>query len=208
MASLNQISNYIARKLNKVNDYAVIQQAKFAVKQYRALELRRSVEKDGVEKTLRQRIVVELVKVDKADNCYIDVGCKILKTKNPFPRPIRIKGGAPFLHVGLLAGFEDLTYTTLQELKFTKHNKYTFNIGRYDYIDNHIYVFNKTKLAYLEVIHYFEDLEGLINYCDSECYDDNSEFPIALDLIPLMVQSILANEFKLVTENEEINFKE
>lgn len=206
MPTLNDIGQLIAYRVGKPDDHAIIEQAKLLVKAYRAQEIRRSFDKSGrVDRQHLQAYNVLLEKVDKADTCVIDIGCDVLRTKNPVARPVRRKD-VPFKYVGEVGGGDSFGFTELEELRYREHNRYTSKAPVYTYINDYIYVYNTNKRKYLRIEGIFDNPADVIDYCDSSCYTDDMEFPLALDLVTAIVIQILKNEFRVQVEDGEINF--
>lgn len=208
MPTLNQIGDFIAYRVNRPNDRAVKNQAKLLAKTIRSRESRRSLERARHDRQLLQRIQVELIKVDKADSCFIDIGCTIRRTKNKVPKPIRWKTDAPFIYVGQLVGNNSFTYTDLEELRYAAKNKFTSKVGRYYYINDYIYVVNQDKLKWIDIHSQFDDPDQIINLCDNNaCYNDDMEFPVTNDILHVIIREILTVEFKMpAITDDEIKF--
>jgi hypothetical protein len=204
MPSLNQIADFIADRLNEPYNDMLKADIKFSVKYWRAFLIRQDVERNGTSRDYLQRFVVELVKVDKGDTCAVDIGCKILKTKNAIPEPIRLKPPTPFKYVGEVGGGAAFTHTELEELPFTTENKYTANVIRYNYTNKYIYVYGNIRMKYLAVEGVFLDPAQAVDFCISsaDCFSDDEEFPIGGDMLKILIDALLKGEFNIRREVE------
>jgi hypothetical protein len=214
MASLNQIADGLTLELKRPEDTILRDLIKDLIKQQRALYLRQSIDKYGVDLQYIQRYRAELIKVDKADTCLVTVGCAIHRTENKVPTPVRYNCDVPFQFVGSVDEGITFVYTPMSGWKHTSYNKYTANIVRYDYIDNYIYLFNTRRLKYISIRAIYENPSLIIPCMNDDivgiCYTDDMEFPIPEDLLTIIRQNILKEfgvikpedtEVKIVDEN-------
>ena len=209
MATLNEIVYNIAETVGKGLDVILRERLKFTVKYYRAEFIRQDIERNGISSVFQQRFTAKLVKTDLADSCALTVGCTVLKTEKPIPTPVRIKtSGGLFKYVGTADFADAFSYREVQELKYSKYNKFTGNSISYDYKNNHIYVFNNTKIKFVTVQGIFEDPES-VNSCASEvCYTDDSPYPISADMIRRITLGIRSGELAIMTPDREVDVQE
>jgi hypothetical protein len=198
MATLNQIAERIAYALNDPLNVELKENAKFSIKYWRATLIRRDVARNGQSDEFLQRFYFDLVKVDKADACNFNLDCLILRSKFEVPKPIRLNNDILFKFVGSVDG-KAWTFTEYEEVPYTAYNKFTSSQIRYAYINNYIYVFGNTKLKKGAIQASFANPSVINNSCDaSTCYSDDSEFPIAEDMLQQIIQGILSTEFKMM----------
>lgn len=190
--TLNKIAASIADPLGKSYDVMFLERIKFEILYWRSEFLRQDGERNQLSKEFQQSVVTNLQRVDKADTCYASVGCDVLRTINPIPKPIRPKDpDSLFRYVGAIDGSHSFTYTDRELLPHVTHNKFTGNIVRYEYADNYIYVFGNLKLKYVKLIGIFHDPRLVGISCDGvACYDDDSEFPISGDMLRPIIEGI------------------
>lgn len=211
MPSLNQIAHTICDRLNQPFNVMLHERKKFEVKYWRAELIRQDVNKNGLSYEFIQSFVTELVKVDKADNCVVGINCTILRTATKIPKPVRLKEDVPFKYVGEVGGNASYPYTELEELKYTLANKYTGKSIRYNYTNGYIYIFNNTKLKYLSLQGIFTNPE-LVNDCvasgSTVCYNDDMEFPIADDMLRVIIDGLVNEELKTPVTDLEVPIEE
>ena len=202
--TLNEISERIAYALNEPLNYILKENIKFSVKYWRALLIRRDVQANGLSDEFLQRIYLDLIKVDKADACNFNLNCTdVLRTKNPIPRPLRLKNDILFKFVGTVDG-KPFSYVEYEEVAYTCYNKFTSKDIKYNYTNNYLYVFNNTKLKKIAIQSAFSDPTEVNQFCNTDtCYTDDMEFPCPYDMVQQIVQGILSNEFKILNPLDE-----
>lgn len=205
--TLNKIAAQITDALDKPFDVMLNERIKDAIIYWRAELIRQDGDRNVLSKEFIQRIVVNLEKVDKLDSCVVKAGCPALRTKEKIPRPIRPKDAPSlFKFVGSADGHIPYTYTDLEELRYTRANKYTYNAIRYNYVNGYIYVFNETKVKYATIEGIFLDPRlASVNCVENSCMTDDDEFPISGDMIRTIVEGIKEGTRRLPeTEDKEV----
>ena len=68
-------------------------------------------------------------------------------------------------------------------------------------IEDYMYIYNADGLGYINVRGIFEDPEDVALFdCDgSDCYDDNMDFPIPMDMLQTITQGIMSGELMLLS---------
>jgi hypothetical protein len=201
MQTLNQIADDIAYKLGEPFNYILKENLKYTVKYWRAVLIRRDLERNAPSVELYQSFVVPLIKVDKADNCYQPVNCIVLKTDRDVPASVRIKSDVPYKFVGSIERSINFTYTHLEELPLTFENEYTSNVIRYSLINRRLYIYNNTKFQNVCIEDIWAD-PSEVNICDTDCYTDDKPFPLPDDILALIVSSILNGQYKVLSAQE------
>lgn len=204
MASLNEYVSIIADRMDRPFDEALKADLKFSFKYYRSVLITR--EKDHLSPVFFQFVVVPLIQVDMMDNCAAMVGCPILRTKDPIPRPIEL-GGDLFKYVGTPERISDrrkiFPYIELEGYNNTKHNKYTSNMIRYNYTNQYLYILGNTRMSLLGLEGIFEDPASIPN-CGTVCYTDDDPFPVSMEMGQRILQSMISGEYKIITEPKEV----
>jgi hypothetical protein len=182
MPSLNQLSSNVAHLLKHPFDSPLKERIKDDYRNLRALYLRRSIEKGGIDDVLKVSYELPLISVDKVDNCLTSVGCLIKRTENPVGKPVRYKTDVPFTFVGTPDGFGFTYIKQPREVDYRKYLKHVADAILYSYINNYIYVYND-KIANIRIDGVPENPEFWITICNDSCYNDNMEFPLPRDII-------------------------
>ena len=210
MATLNEIA-YNIRNLYREgrssnNDILSLEQIKFIVKSYRALYLRREVNKNGaILDTFNQTMCFELELVDKSKCPELEMGCKTLRSKEKIPKLMRGRVSLLVSFVGAVDGTTRFQLVPPFTVNWQQYNKISSKNIKAFIFDDYIYVFPDCRVKYAMIRGVFEDPEDLKG-SDNEngiCYDDSSEFPLPVDMIPNLIQDILKNELRVLELGEE-----
>lgn len=200
--SLNKIAERIAYGLDDPFNVMLLENIKFSIKNLRATFIRRDITANNLSPEYLQRIKINLIKVDKADICNLNLDCvNVLRTETVIPQFLRWKSDVPFKFFGTLDG-KSFTYTEYEEIPYTCYNRFTNNILRYSLINGYAYVFNNTLLKYAFLEHIFIDPYEANTLCTG-CFDDDSPFPCPADIVEQIIQEIW-KEFRKVPKDEEI----
>jgi hypothetical protein len=140
---------------------------------------------------------VELIKAKSYECDCIEVGCDVLRSKYPLPKPITNMDKTLISAVSTIDGKEVFSESTWAALKYQKSNKYT-GIKPYYLVKNqYLYLYNMRKLKVISITGLFEDPTEVLNfpsYCNEEEQTDcnknimDMEFPIESDKIEVVVQ--------------------
>ncbi len=158
---------------------------------------------------------VKLVKADAHEcPCLPPLGCTILKSENPLPRPISDMDKPLISSVTSLNGEIIYSKTSWTEKKYKSGNKYTASKPDYYIRNNHLYVTHKSGPRIITVTGVFEDpfeVSQFPSFCDdADCTDCNSckspldmEAPIDSSMVETLIQMV-ANEFIILfNQNRE-----
>jgi hypothetical protein len=219
MASLNQIVDNIALRLDQPFNTILKDSLKFTVRHYRAEFIRNDMNKNGLSFQYLQSFIANVSKVNVLDDCNddgendLDDSCYILRSTNKIPNPIRINGSINFKFVGTSnpsGGLNPFTYTEDHEMDFSSYNKYTGCVPRYFMRNGYMFFKNIKRLKYVRIEHSFENPEDVFNYCSatSGCYTDDMEFPISIDMLRNITNGILSGEFKIVPDDVVVDTNE
>ena len=206
MASLNLLATVDAEIIGRGEDVFLIENIKLLYKQLTPKYIRQSVERNGVDSILRKGYVSPIIAVDSIDGC--SVLCKVYRTQNIIPTPLRYKSDVPFLYVGTNNPFKPIPYIYIlpPEMKYISTYKLNNKIPRYYYHNNYIYFINIGLVEEVLIINIFENPEEVISYCSNNCYNDDMEYPIPADIIPFIRKEIF--ELYGVSKNiEELEVK-
>jgi len=205
MASLNQLADGLALRLNKPHDAVLKELIKDEYKSLRALYLKRTISNHGINSILSQSYDIELIPIDFTDSCFISGDCTIMRTKNKVAQPLRYETDIPFMYVGTLDGISFL-YSTFATAKNYKYLPYIGKTMTYFYENNYIYIMNNNKIKYIRVQAVFSNPDQVISLCNSDCYSDDMEFPLPLDIISSITNDIY-NLF-INKQKEEVQLNE
>jgi len=173
-------------------------QVAFMVKYVRALLIRRDLDQNWhIHQDYSQDLgCLNLIKVDKAECCEIDLDCDILRTEVKLPKFLRLKNRLAITYVGSIDKQNAFDVILPQRAPYIKYSKYTSKVPRVYYLNGYIYVPDNHDLASINVRGILEnpkDANGFL--CgDEPCYTTESEFPLPADMIQPLIELILSKE--------------
>lgn len=215
MSTLAQITYNIASSIDRQDDDVFIKRLEFMVQYYRSLLMKRDI--DTGRKIPQQFIqslgCLETIEVDASECCSIEVGCTVRRTKENIPSTLRLKSGNYFSYVGTIDGMKSFDQAQDGEIPYYKYSKYVKQKPYFVYKNDYIYIFN-TEAEAINVKGIFEnplDVAAFNNCNGEDCFDSNSQYPVSLDLVQQITQSIMNAELRVENpqnDNNEININE
>ena len=142
---------------------------------------------------------VELIPVERHEcPCLPPVGCKILKSKYPLPKPITDLGGHLIQGVTSIEGSVSYSRVDFEQVKYHYANKYTAKHAIYWIRNEHLYTSYTEGPTVISVTLLAEnpfDAENFPSYCEKDCTDCvncdsplEMEFPIDNDMADTLVE--------------------
>lgn len=215
--TLNEIVDNIADPLNRTFDVHFKERIKSRIKTLSSVLIRRDVEKNGTSNHYIINIVVKLALKDLG-TCndfgeLITTDCKVLTSINKIPKPIRQKLSNDFFYVGTVDGSIEFSQTNFENFNFTKYNKFTSKTIKYFVNGDYISIINNKRIKNIRLSYAFENFEQAINYCknsNGNCYTEDSEYPLSLDMIEIIIQQLLKENYITtnIEENERVEFND
>ena len=184
------------------NDHISLDQIKFNVKYYRAMLIRRDFTRNGIiTRHLEQDLgCIELQKVDASKCCNLPVDCAVYRSKVKIPRTVRFSFKDAITHVGDVTGLATIPMVEPHMVEYLPYDKYTKQQKKAYMIEDYLYIYNGDGLKFINVRGVFEDPEEVALFdCDgSDCYDDDSEFPIPMDMVQIITQGLMNGELMML----------
>lgn len=157
---------------------------------------------------------IELIKAPIHEcPCLPPVGCEILKTKYPLPKPISNLTNHIIQSVTSLDGSVLYSETAWAEYKYKIGNKYTAKKPDYFIRNGYLYITHKTGPKVITVTGLFEDpleVEKFPSYCDEDCAECkdcgdylDKEFPIDNDLIDTLIEFCIQELIVMFSQSEQ-----
>lgn len=206
--TLNQITYTIASAHKRANDIGYIRQLEFLVSTFRATLLRQDIERNGPSGEYVQTITMPVELVDKADSCYVEVGCKVLRTVNKIALPLNMKGGSPLEYVGSPTMDKPFGYKQLSQIAFSFTGKtsgvyYTLSNGR-------IYVWGKNTLDFITLSGAFADPTEAVEHCinSERCFNPDDPYPCPSWMIKTIIDGLINQTFPQATVSSEIKTRD
>lgn len=143
---------------------------------------------------------VDVVKVDAAECCDIDSGCKVVRTQDKIPVPISTHKKPLITRVGPINKLQrNYNFVTYREAANSGNGAYNQREIYAYYFNGYIYLVSKNPSVYLlkkiNIQGVFDNPEDLANYnlCESNtpCYSDNSPYPL-----PKWMEEYIKNALK------------
>lgn len=194
----------LLRKGRSSNDELIsLDQLKFNIKHYRAMLIRRDYARNGyVSNHLEQDLgCLDLERVDASKCCNLPTDCIVYRTKQKPPKTVRFNFKDAFTFIGKPNGTGVIPRVNPYEIEYLMYDKYTSLHTKYYVIDDYIYVYNPNGLEAINVRGVFEDPEDVAEFatCESDfCYDEQSPFPMPMDMVSFITSSLAAGELQLL----------
>ena len=197
MASLNQLADKLLNAYDQAFNHELRERLKDSYKFLRATRIRQSIEKSGIDDEFLLSFNVDLIKVTSDDDCFTpDLNCPQLRSQNKIPKPIRYKTDVPFTYVGTRDGIA-FYQGHISSARYKEQLPFISEAICYVWKNGYIYLYGRTKLKRLLVEEVIANPEEAGSMCDAntECYNDDMEFPLPDDMIYSITQEIIKTEF-------------
>ena len=191
MATLNQLATRVANHIGEPFNHELKERIKDSYRFYRAERIRQSIEKNGIDDSLKVSYCADLELVDSGDDCLKVIGCEILRTVNKVVKPVRYKSDEPFTYVGAIDGTISYLYSDLASIGYMN---YLPNIGQaiyYYYENDYIFIKGSNKVDRIRIQSVPANLESLMTLCNGDCWNDDMEYPIPEDMIESITLEIM-----------------
>jgi hypothetical protein len=210
MSKLKEIVDFIALKLDKTEDYGFKETVAYSVKHWRAVLIRRDIERNALDTRLLQTICVPLEYGSTDLCCAVVTGCKGLVTTKEVPKSVHIKRPEPFYNVSTL-GKDDIGYKSSHFWKESSYSKYTNKNLMYDVVNDRLYVKNTSTLKYVYITDIWHDPTEAFNLCNDNAVNpcDETEFPISNDMVNTIIEGIISLDLRLINQdNQEVQIQD
>ncbi len=207
--TLNEIAynilNLVRGSRSSNNEHISTSQIKFNVKYYRAMLIRRDFARNGIiTRHLEQDLgCLELIKVDASKCCNLPTECAVYRTVKKVPRTVRFNFSDAITHVGDVSGTGTIPIVDSNAVQWLPYDKYTKNKMKAYMIEDYIYIYNADGLKFINIRGIFEDPEDVALFdCDgSDCYNDDMDFPIPMDMLQTITQGIMSGELMMLASS-------
>ena len=198
----NILNAYRGGRLNH-NEHISIEQVKFTVKYYRAMFIRRDMSRNGfVSNNVEQDIkCLDLEVIDASKCCNLETNCTVYRTKVILPKFVRLNFNDAITYAGDATGLGSYQIVEPHAIKWIPYDKYTKDRKKVYILDKYLYLYNGDGDEKINIRGIFEDPEKLGKFlnCDGvACYDDNSEYPLPMDMLQMITSGILNGEMRVL----------
>ena len=197
MATLTQIVDSLAARVDKPFDVNLKEELKHIVGYKRSNYTQQFIDKHPEQRYLFQQKFTAYLEKAPTDDCTPVAGCVVLRTKCEIPKPVR-NSYAAFDFVGdsnFVNGYKNEEPGFIQDIKY---NRFTKKKPVWFYMNNRIYIYHTTVINRIGIRGVFEKPES-ITTCACEgpvCYNADTEYPMADDLLNAIVRDILSVELR------------
>ncbi len=208
MATLNEIVYNLATQVGKPDDVVLRERLKMMVAYYRALFIRQDQQRNFSipSQFIQQLDCLEMEEASAMECCYQEnIGCTVWRTVKKVPRPVRLYDGSDFIYVGTVDAKQPYQRTTAVQADYSRYSKWSKQHPQYIYTNDRIYVYNTTPKKIL-VKGIFEDPSDLYGYVccnNTEIFTADMEYPMSMDMVQRVSQSILSLELRLEDRTDD-----
>jgi len=194
MATLRKIAHQIADSINRPFDTMLYYRLRDYIIQESATLLQQTMDKDGVDKEYVATQIIPMMIVNASELRNEITSDKILRSVNKIHTPVRYKNYTPFVYVGTRDGGHAFSFINNYVNKYHHHLPYVGEQITYDFMNKHLYVYNNIRIEEVRTdgIYPFAIMDTFrhdVIEQQGECYIDDMEFPLPLDLInPLILK--------------------
>ena len=195
--SLNRIAYNVSHTLGILYDTYLLEKIKMDAIGMRALLIRRDLERNNISREFLQSLgCIPLVCADPKECCELPPEYELLRTDRKVPKPARTKDSGSFYYVGTVDNRKEFYEIPFELTAFIDANKYTKHLPHYYYKNDYVYVINPPSdtFKYINITSIFADPRQVADYyqnCQGDCYTDDSPFPLAEDLLPLLTSELV-----------------
>ena len=217
--TLNEIAynllNLVRGGRSNQDEHISLDQLKFNIKHYRAMFIRRDYERNRlITRHVEQDLgCLKLKKVDATRCCDLPSTCVVYRTEVALPKTIRFNFKEAITYVGDVTGTSTIPLINSNTVKFLPYDTYTSKKYKAYMMQDHLYIYNAKGIEFVNVRGVFEDPTLVSNFscCGpncTNCYDDNTDFPLPMDILSAINAGILNGELRLLagtasdTEND------
>ena len=204
--TLNEIAHNILNLVRggrpNQSEHITLDQIKFNIKHYRAMLIRRDYARNGIiTRHLEQHLGCLELDIGNPSKCWnFTVTCSVSRSILKIPKTVRFNFKEAITFVGDVTGHDNIPIVDSHMIKWLPHDKYTASHRKAYMIEDHLYIYNADSLKYVNVRGIFEDPTDLKHFnCDSSlCWDDNSPFPMPMDMVQAITQGLLQGELQIL----------
>ena len=206
--TLNEIAynllNLVRGGRSNDDEHISLDQIKFNIKHYRAMFIRRDYARNRLMTNHIEQDLgcIPLERVDASKCCKLPTSCTVYRTTLDIPKTVRFNMQDGITFIGAANGLTTIPRVEPYFVEFLPYDKYTSSKPKAYMIEDRIYIYNPNGMEVINVRGVFEDPEAVANIATCEsgyCYDDNTTFPMPMDMVSLITQGMLSGELRLLS---------
>lgn len=142
---------------------------------------------------------INMIKVDKAECCEINLDCDVLRTEVKLPKVIRLKERYG-LKISSIDRQSRFTLILPERSPFLGNTKFSQLGLKIYFLNGYLYIPETLDIKTINVRGILEKPEEAKNFiCDGEaCYTNNSEYPLPMDIYDLITRDVLSSELSFL----------
>lgn len=203
-ASLNQIVDSLSDIVGKPFDVPLKRRIKHIVNYKRDTLMHQFLDRHPEQRRFFLQSWVMTLKKSSPVECPLPLpgNCFVLKTTAKTPRPIRNKHFI-FDYVGGVRGDDPYSYWDMAYSQFLKYNTYTSKRPKHYWADDYLYIINEASDRKVLMRGVISNPESVNACAETVCYNDDLPYPIAEDLLNIVIKDILSTELKMILPAQE-----
>jgi hypothetical protein len=196
------------------NDHISLRQVMFNVDHYRAMLIRRDFARNGrITRHFEQDLgCVDLTPVNASKCCGLPLDCVVSRTTVKIPRTIRFNYEDAITHISDPTGLHTIPMVDSIAVQWLQFDRFTKNERKAYMIEDYLYIYNPDGIEKINVRGILESPADAAKFdCDgSDCFDEDSPYPLAADLISAITDGLVKGTFMMIaqtqsdTENDNI----
>lgn len=202
--SINKIVSILSERSGRTFDIPFQRQLSDQVDYWRSTILKRSLEKGALRRRhFLHSFTIELEQVPEIE-CPIQFGC-VLRSKSKIPKPI-YSNNILFDFVGSADFYKPFKYADKHQIDKLIHSEYKSLGMYYTYTNGYLEFYGNSELKYVGIKSVIDNPKDLyeVQCNNSSCYNDDSDYPLSLDLIQAVIEALLKTDLNIVKTEEEV----
>lgn len=197
--TVQEIQYIIASPLAKDQDFEFLNSLIPVINGWYARLVKQRLERGGKQLEYESSFDAKLIK-DSLYNLCDGEGCIILRTENTIPSPIHLNYYEPF-RVSSITKELSFDFSTPEQYRFQKHNRYTGKSLKFFYINGYVYVTTHKHIKHINIRGIFLDDLALSQF--DNCANCGIDREIPNDMANKIIESIRASDLRILTPQED-----
>lgn len=211
MKTLNGIAENIAFALGQQFNDTLLEGIKDSIIDYRATFIRQDLERNQLSYTdYLQSFCIELEQVNKSECPGVALNEWILKSKEPVPKPLRLKnnGRVNFKYVGSVDRTKVLTFESGHGVNYMDYLPLQGSTIYYTVRNGYLYVLNNIRLCKLVIEEVVADPRDIKDCNNPTMFRDDIPFPIPTDMVAKIKELIKRDYPQYIKDGKEVKIED
>lgn len=199
--TLTEMTYQIAELVSHDPSTELLTMVKNSIISYRSLLYRREIERTNMlyDQFNQRASCLPTVMVDSTECAVAGLSSRIRRIEQPIPPIIRTKNKYAIKYLGTVDLLHTYSFIDLHQIGFLPFDVYAKGHPRYFILDGYVYIINADPEA-VTIVAAFENPVQLFDFIDcsgNRIYTEESDFPVSLDFVQLITQSLINGELRL-----------